>query len=67
MEVIVQAGEFEVMLAILKSTLTILAGWSPLVDIAVTNAMNEAAGGMGGGPPGGNRYGGGNSGSGFPF
>lgn len=49
MEVITQAGEFEVILAIMRSSMPILAGWTPLVDIAVQANINEAIDGTGGG------------------
>jgi hypothetical protein len=52
MEVVTQAGEFEVISSIMKSSLPILAGWSPLIDIAVRASINDAA--EGGGSYGGN-------------
>ena len=56
MEVVVQAGEFEVVLAIVKSTLPTLAGWAPLIDEAVDSGS------------GGGRYrGGGSFGNSSPF
>jgi hypothetical protein len=78
MEVVAQAGEFEVILAIMKSSLPILAGWSPLIDIAVQANVNEAVVGGGGysgggGAPsdsrsaGGRFSGSGMAGSGVPF
>jgi hypothetical protein len=69
MEVVAQAGEFEVIMAIMKSSLPILAGWSPLIDMAVQANVNEAVDGgggyNGGGRGGGNSYGGGSGGGRF--
>jgi hypothetical protein len=64
MEVVVQAGEFEVVLAIVKSTLPTLAGWAPLIDIAVVGAINEA---VDSGSGGGRYRGGGSFGNSSPF
>jgi hypothetical protein len=48
MEVSVQAGEFEVILSIMRTSLPVLAGWSPLIDIAVQASINDAVRGGGG-------------------
>lgn len=63
MEVVAQAGEFEVIRAILQSSLSILVGWQPLVDLAIQGAVSEAmsGGGSGGGVAGGGRFSGGGS------
>jgi len=42
LEVVAQAGEFEVISAIMRSSLPVLVGWSPLVDIALKSSINEA-------------------------
>lgn len=60
MEVLAQAGEFEVIMAIMKSSLPVLAGWSPLIDIAVQSNINDAVDSAGG-------YRGGGSNGGMPF
>mmetsp|Transcript_14080 Transcript_14080/g.21703 ORF Transcript_14080/g.21703 Transcript_14080/m.21703 type:complete len:267 (-) Transcript_14080:271-1071(-) len=53
MEVPMQTGEFEVFASIMRSSLPILAGWSPLIDIAIQASINEAINGGGyDGPPG---------------
>lgn len=64
MEVVAQAGEFEVIFSIMKTSLPILAGWAPLIDYAVQASIKDAASGGYGGS-GGN--GGGNSGGGGRF
>lgn len=65
MSVVAQPGEFEVLMTILRSSIPIIAGWSPLVDVAVTGAMNDVARGVAGYGSGyGNGYGGGGGGGG---
>lgn len=41
LEVVAQAGEFEIIAAIMRSSLPVLVGWSPLVDIALQYSINE--------------------------
>lgn len=48
MEVIAQAGEFEVLASIMRSSLPVLAGWSPLVDIQVQAAIDRVVNDEGG-------------------
>jgi uncharacterized membrane protein YgcG len=76
MSVVAQPGEFEVFRSILKYSLPVIAGWAPLVDIAVTSAMNDVArdavgyeSGYGGGGSGQSGGGGGGyrSGGDFPL
>lgn len=58
MAVMMQAGEVQVVLEILRHSLPVLAGWTFAQNIAMQKAMNEAVrgggyggGGGGGGPP----------------
>lgn len=48
--VVVEAGEFEVMKAILSSSLPHLVGWTKLMEINAENTVSEAMNGGGDGP-----------------
>jgi len=65
MEVVVQTGELQVILSIIRTSLPHLVGWSTTMDIAMKQAITESMRHAGGGGGGGGRGGSGRGGGGF--
>ena len=57
MAVTMQAGEVQVVLEIMRSSLPVLVGWTFAHNIAMHKAMNDAIRGAGGGSPAQDPYG----------
>ena len=53
MEVVAQAGDFEVFKRLMDASIPQLLGWNNMMDIAVQSMMNRGSGGGGGGYGGG--------------
>jgi hypothetical protein len=56
LEVIVQAGELQVILTLIRDSIPLLSGWSTAVDFAMQSAIRRAFNGGGSGFSGGPRF-----------